>query len=88
MEKQAYELVLGAFPDVDEAPHAAAVAEFDHAGYLREQRVVLAPAHVLTGLELGAPLPYDDRSAGDELSAEDLHTQALCIRIAPVFGTA
>ena len=37
--------------DADELAHAAAVAEFDDAGDLGEQRVVLADADVLAGLD-------------------------------------
>src|SRR5690349_12874523 len=63
--------------DVDKLAHAAPVAEIDHAGHLGEQGIVLAPADVEAGLDLGAALPDDDRTAGDELAAEDLHAEPL-----------
>ena len=53
-----------------------------------EERVILAPAHVFAGLDRGAALAHDDRAAGNELPAEDLHAEPLRVRIAPVFGTA
>ena len=37
--------------DVDELAHPAAIAKFDHAGDLREQRVVLAQTDVLARLD-------------------------------------
>ncbi len=43
---------------------------------------------VLAGLDRGAALPNDDRAAGNQLAAEDLHAQPLRVGIAPVFGTA
>src|SRR4029077_13029272 len=72
----------------DEIAHTPAVVKLDHAGDLGEQRVVLAPTHVLAGLEPRAALPHDDRAAGNQLPAKHLDTEALRIGIAPVFGTA
>ena len=74
--------------NADEFAHAAAIAELDHAGDFGEQGVVLAPADVLAGLEARTSLPHNDRSAGDELSAEDLDSEPLRVGIAAVFRTA
>src|SRR5579862_980928 len=74
--------------DADELAHAAAIAELDHAGDFGEQGIVFAPADILAGLQAGAALADDDRPAGDQLAAENFDAQALCIRIAPVLGTA
>jgi hypothetical protein len=79
---------LGDFLDADEFALAATVAVLHHAGHLGEERVVLAPPDVIAGLDPRAPLADDDRSAGHQLSAEQLHAQPLRIGIAPVFGTA
>src|ERR1700690_4458991 len=68
--------------DADEFSEMSAVAELDDAGDLREQRVVLAETDVFARLELRAALPYDDRSGGNQLSAETLDAQPLRIRIA------
>src|SRR5580692_6713838 len=74
--------------DVDVLAHAAAVAEFDHAGDFGEQGVVLAAADVHAGLHFGAALTHDDGTAGDKLTAEGLYAQPLRIGVAPVFRTA
>src|SRR6266704_6178681 len=76
---------LGARPDVDETAHAAAIAEFDHAGHFGEQRVILAPADVFARLQARAALPHDDGAAGHQLPAENLHAEALRVGIAPIF---
>src|SRR5690348_525691 len=72
----------------DELAHPPAIVKLDHAGDLGEQRVVLAPAHVIAGLETRAALAHDDGAAGNQLPAEHLYAEALRIGIAPVFGTA
>src|SRR4051812_46962595 len=59
--------------DADELAEAAAVFEHDRARYLRKERVVLAPAHVRTRLDLGTALPDDDGTAGHQLAAENFH---------------
>ena len=61
------------------APHVAAIYEADHPIHLREQGVVFAPAYVLAGFETRAALTDDDRSAGDELSAECFYSKPLCV---------
>src|SRR5208283_4185584 len=82
------EIALGGGLDADELAHAPAVAELHHAGHLGEERVVLAPADIQAGLDLGAALTDDDGTTGDQLSAEDLHAQPLCIGVAAVFGAS
>src|SRR3954447_5953843 len=66
--------------------HAAAPAlgELHRAGGAGEQRVVAADADALAGLEAGATLGEDDLAAGDALAGEDLHAEALGVRIAAV----
>src|SRR5215471_4244417 len=63
--------------DVNEPAHATAVAELDHAGHLGEESVVLAPADINAGLQLGAALAHDDAAAGDQLAAEHFHAEPL-----------
>ena len=54
---------------------------------IKMEIAISAASHIQAGLDARAPLPYDDRSAGDELSAENLHTQALRMFDAhPIFG--
>jgi hypothetical protein len=74
--------------DADELAHLATVFEFDHAGDFGEERIVFAPADIDAGLDGCAALAHDDGTTGDELSAEDLHTEPLRVGVAPVFGTA
>ena len=74
--------------DADELAETAAIAKYDDAGDLGEQRVVLAAADVLAGLVDGAALPHQDGAARHHFAAEGLHAQALGIGIAPVLGTA
>src|SRR6185437_2432962 len=74
--------------DADELAETAAIAKLDHARDLREQRVVLAQSDVLSGFDTRAALADDDRTAGDQLSAERFHAKPLSIGIAPVFRTA
>ena len=66
----------------------ATIAVFNDAGHLGEQGVVLAHADVLAGLEAAAALAHDDGTAGNQLPAENLHAQALRIRIAAVLGAS
>src|SRR5262249_32197174 len=74
--------------DTDELPLASTIAEVNHAGDFREQRVVLAETDVLAGFDASAALANDNRSAGDQLAAKGLHAQPLRVGIAPVFRTA
>ena len=74
--------------DADEFAVPAALAELDYASNFREQGIVLAQADIFAGLDAGAALAHDDRSAGNELSTEGFYAQSLRIRVAPVFRTA
>src|SRR3954467_9019338 len=49
-----------------------------------EQRVVLAEADAVARLETRAALANDDLAAGHDLSSEDLHAEALGVRVAAV----
>src|SRR5204863_6683658 len=51
-----------------------------------EQRVVAAPADVVAGVELRAPLADDDRAGAHGGAVEDLHAQALGRGVTPVAG--
>src|SRR5690606_30245068 len=72
--------------DGDDAhgPATALGAELDVTGGQREQRVVAAAADVVTRVEVGAALADDDLTGVDQLAAEPLDAQALCIRVAAV----
>jgi hypothetical protein len=52
----------------------------------REQRVVTATADALTGVEVRAALADDDLARVDELAAEALHAESLCVGVATVAG--
>src|ERR1700681_452331 len=65
-------------------PAALAAAELHLAVSQREQRVVAAPPHVVTGVEPGAALAQDDRTGGDGLTVEGLDAQPLGVGIAAV----
>src|SRR5207247_10284705 len=79
---------LRRFPNADELAHPSAVAKLDHSGHFGKQRVVLAPADILARFQPRCPLPYDNRTAGHQLSAEDLDAKTLRVGVAPVFRTA
>ena len=64
----------------------AALAELHDARRLREDRVVLADPDAVAGLEAGAALAHDDLAAGDDLAGEDLHAEALGVRVTTVAG--
>jgi hypothetical protein len=59
--------------------HIAAIYEADDAIHFGKERVILAAAYVLAGFQTRAALADDNRSAGDELSAESFHSKPLCI---------
>ncbi len=63
--------------------HAALIEKLDAAGDLGKQGVVLAATDVKPRLNSRAPLPHNDRAAGDNLSAERLKPQPLRVRITP-----
>src|SRR5438132_2155433 len=71
--------------DVDEAA-APAGAELDLAGGGGEERVVAAPADIVAGVELGAPLTDDDRASGHGGAVEDLHAEPLGRGVTAVAG--
>ena len=58
--------------------------ELHRAGPGGEDRVVLADAHAVAGLEAGAALAHDDLAAGDRLAGEHLHAEALRVGVAAV----
>src|SRR6185369_11482706 len=67
--------------DADEAAALAFVVELNDAVDLGEERVVAADADVHTGVELRSPLTDENRSTGDELSGEALHSEHLRLRV-------
>jgi NADP-dependent 3-hydroxy acid dehydrogenase YdfG len=70
--------------------HAAAPAgvELHHAGGLRVDRVVLADADAVAGLEARAALADDDLAARHQLSPEHLHAEARGVGVAAVAAGA
>src|SRR4051794_24891451 len=70
--------------------HAAAAAglELDRARAGGEDRVVLADARALARAKAGPALAHDDLAAGHDLAGEDLHAQALGVRVASVTAGA
>src|SRR5262252_5033062 len=70
--------------DHDKLSHRSLVEELDPSGDLGEQSIVLAAPYVQPGLHPRAALANNDRSAGDDLSAECLESQSLRVRVAPV----
>ena len=63
-------------------------AELDRTGREGEQSVVAATADVGAGVEVGAALADDDLACADDLAAEALHAEALCVRVTTVAGGA
>src|SRR6201999_8460 len=59
-----------------------------HAGGLRIDRVVATDARAGARLEAGAALAHDDLAARDGLAREDLHAEALGVRVAAVAAGA
>ena len=70
--------------------HAALVTAgvLDGAVCQGEQGVVLAAAHVLAGVEVGAVLANEDHTGGDDLAGELLAAQTLCAGVATVASGA
>ena len=65
-----------------------ATREVDATVAQSEQRVVLAATDVLAGMELGAALTNDDVAGANMLTAEHLHAESLCVRVATVAAGA
>jgi hypothetical protein len=74
--------------DTDVLAHPSAISKLHDARDLGEQRVIRSPADVQTGLDAGTALADDNRPPGNQLAAEALNAEPLCIGIAAVFGTA
>src|SRR5207248_1222921 len=77
----------GGRQDVDQ-PATLARPELDLAGCHREQGVVAAAAHVLAGVEVGAPLAHDDGPGLHGGAVVHLHAQPLGRRVTAVPGGA
>src|SRR6188508_1249809 len=73
--------------DVDD-PAPAAGAELDGALGEREQGVVTAAPDVDAGVEVGPALADDDLAGVDDLAAEALDAEALCVAVAAVLAGA
>src|SRR4029079_813655 len=65
---------------------AALPPDLDVARDQREQRVVAATADAVAGVEVRAALADEDLARVDELAAEALHAEELCVRVATVAG--
>jgi hypothetical protein len=75
--------------DADGTPLLYALdGELNPAFRLREKGVILAHANVVTGVELGAALTYDDIARNNSLAAIHLDAQALRFRVAAVSSGA
>jgi len=71
------------FPDADEVAHPSAVAKLTTPSLLKASP---APTDILAR-SAASPLPYDNRTAGNQLSAKDLDAKTLRVE-SPVFRTA
>lgn len=58
--------------------------EFHDAIGFCEERIVASTTDILTRKKLGSALAYKDTAARNYLSAEALHTEALCIAVAAI----
>ena len=67
-----------------ELAHLSLVQELDASRDLGKEGIVFAAAHVEAGLYPRAALANNDRSPGNDLSAECLETKPLRVGIAPV----
>jgi hypothetical protein len=65
--------------NADEAAVTAPVEKLYVAGDEREERIVLALAHVFAGLVLRPALAHENRACVDELAAEALDAQPLSV---------
>ena len=63
---------------------ASALRELDGAFAESEQRVVLAAADVLAGLEVSAALTNNDVASDNMLATVALHAEALCAGVATI----
>src|SRR5262250_2891161 len=72
----------------DERAPPARAMEGDLAPDRRENRVVLAHADIVAGVELGAALAQDDIAGKHDLAPEAFHAQAPAGAVASVAGTA
>jgi hypothetical protein len=70
--------------DGDKTPSATAVNEPHPPIDLGVKGIVAAQADIDARLQLRAALPYDNGASGDNLAAENLHSQSLRIGIATV----
>src|SRR5579859_1186068 len=73
---------------VHEASQTPLVHVFDDAVNLGEQSVIASQADVLAGLDLGAALPHQNRTAAHQVASEALGAQPLGLGIAAVPRTA
>ena len=67
--------------DMDKLAASAPVLELHHTGRCGKQRIVLAPSHVESRIELRASLPDQYGPAADTLTTVPLHTQKLRVRV-------
>src|SRR4051794_37341020 len=74
--------------DRDPALATPARAELHRAGVLGVHRVVATEAGARAGVEAGAALADDDLAAGHGLAGEDLHAEALGLRVTAVAAGA
>ena len=70
-------LVLRRNQNVDKPAATAFVLKLHDSGNLGVQRVILADADVISGLEARTPLPDNNRSPTYELACKSLHAEPL-----------
>ncbi|POR05665.1 hypothetical protein AU468_00375 [Alkalispirochaeta sphaeroplastigenens] len=58
--------------------------EFDPSVGLGKESVVLSASHIVTGMNLGAPLANNDATSSNKLATKLLDSQALRVGIATV----
>ena len=65
--------------DANEAARTPTVNKLHAAVNLCKERIVTAATDIQSRLERCSTLPHDNRSAGNQLAAESLYAQALCV---------
>src|SRR5215468_375122 len=75
---------LGLYRQDTHGPAAAPPTELHLAVNQGEQGVVPAPADTDARMEVSAVLTHDDLAGANDLAAEPLHAQPLCVGVAPV----
>jgi hypothetical protein len=73
---------------VHEFAQTSSILKCHYSGYLCEQRVVTADAHIHSRFEFGPSLADDDGAAIDKFSGETLYAKPLGLAISSVSGAS